>query len=254
MFADLTGRLTAVSNTYGSRPKGRVAHVGEFPLREPADPSLANGAAGPNGYITPWYSRQFSSSDTSHTAVAVDLVYGSQLTGPGPIDNTDWQGATLTGGHGSSGLGEVSAGMALMGQWGQPADAAGQPNLVDEKTLTGQSSHHSAAFHGDTLMEVEVELAETHWGLTTAGPRSPPALLDQMGITLPGVSYLTGSWPSLSGVEPPPGFIGTPMGSGEFSGSVQTPLHFVGIRPLSNRTTATITSHTVPAVTIAGEA
>ena len=37
--------------------------------------------------------------------------------------------------------------------------------------LTGQSSHHSAGFHGDTL--VEVELAETHWGLTTADPRSP---------------------------------------------------------------------------------
>ena len=56
----------------------------------------------------------------------------------------------------------------------------------------------------------------------------------------------------------PPGFTGTLMGSGEFSGSGQTPavrqappLHFGGIRPLPNRTTATITSCTAPAVTMA---
>ena len=48
------------------------------------------------------------------------------------------------------------------------------------------------------------------------------------------------------------------MGSGEFSGLGQTPatrqappLHFGGIRPLPNRTTATITSFTAPAVTMA---
>ena len=48
------------------------------------------------------------------------------------------------------------------------------------------------------------------------------------------------------------------MGSGEFSGSGQTaairqapPLHFGGTRPLPNRTTATITSGTAPAVTMA---
>ena len=48
------------------------------------------------------------------------------------------------------------------------------------------------------------------------------------------------------------------MGSGEFSGSGQTPairqappLHFGGTRPLPNRTTATITSITAPAVTMA---
>ena len=48
------------------------------------------------------------------------------------------------------------------------------------------------------------------------------------------------------------------MGSGEFSGSGQTPairqappLHLGGTRPLPNRTTATITSHTAPAVTMA---
>ena len=47
------------------------------------------------------------------------------------------------------------------------------------------------------------------------------------------------------------------MGSGEFSGTGQTPairqappLHFGGIRPLPNRTTATITSATAPVVTM----
>ena len=87
-----------------------------------------------------------------------------------------------------------------------------------------------------------------------AGPGSP----DQMSISLPGISRLTGAQPSLSGVRPPPGFTGTPMGSGEFSGSGQTPairqappLHFGGIRPLPNRTTATITSVTAPSLTMA---
>ena len=100
-------------------------------------------------------------------------------------------------------------------------------------------------------MEVEI-------GPAMAGPLSPPALPDQMGISLPGISLLTGSRPSLSGVKSPPGFTGTPMGSGEFSGLGQTPairrappLHFGGIRPLPNQTTATITSHTAPAVTMA---
>ena len=48
------------------------------------------------------------------------------------------------------------------------------------------------------------------------------------------------------------------MGSGEFSGLGQTPatrpaqpLHFGGTRPLPNRTTATITIFTAPAVTMA---
>ena len=66
-------------------------------------------------------------------AVAVDPVYGSQFTGLASIDNTqaEWQAPTLTGGHGSSGMGEVCVGMAptaLTGQRGQPADTAGQPN------------------------------------------------------------------------------------------------------------------------------
>ena len=91
-----------------------------------------------------------------------------------------------------------------------------------------------------------------------AGPPSSPALPDQLSISLPGISRLPGPQPSLSGVRPPPGFTGTPMGSGEFSVSGQTPairqalpLHFGGIRPLPNRTTATITSVTAPAVTMA---
>ena len=82
--------------------------------------------------------------------------------------------------------------------------------------------------------------------------------LDQFSISLPGISSLPGAQPSLSGVRPPPGFTGTPMGSGEFSGPGQTPairqappLHFGGIRPLPNRTMATITSVTAPVVTMA---
>ena len=85
-----------------------------------------------------------------------------------------------------------------------------------------------------------------------------PAMPDSRSISLPGISLLSGAQPSLSGVRPPPGFTGTPMGSGEFSGSGQTPairqaptLHFGGTRPLPNRTTATITSITAPAVTMA---
>ena len=122
--------------------------------------------------------------------------------------------------------------------------------LTGHTALTGQSSH-SAAVHGDTPMEVEM-------GPALAGPLSSPALPDHLSISLPGVSRLPGVHPSLSGVRPPLGFTGTPMGSGGFSGSGQTPairqappLHFGGIRPLPNRTTATITSGTAPAVTMA---
>ena len=134
-----------------------------------------------------------------------------------------------------------------MGQRSQPTDAARQLFIVDDTALTGHPSH-LAAVHGDTPMGSG----------DGAGPLSPPALPDQLGISLPGISHLSGSQPSLSGVRPPPGFTGTPMGSGEFSGSGQTPavrqappLHFGGIRPLPNRTTATITSCTAPAVTMA---
>ena len=92
------------------------------------------------------------------------------------------------------------------------------------------------------------------------GPLGSPAMPDSRSISLPGISLLSGAQPSLSGVRPPPGFTGTPMGSGEFSGSGQTPavrqappLHFGGTRPLPNRTTATITSVTAPAVTMASD-
>ena len=81
---------------------------------------------------------------------------------------------------------------------------------------------------------------------------------DSRSLPLSGISLLPGAQTSFSGVRPPPGFTGTPMGSGEFSGSGQTPavrqappLHFGGTRPLPNRTTATITSFTAPAVTMA---
>ena len=94
--------------------------------------SVTSQVAGPSGSI-------------SHTAIAIDPVYGSQFMGLASIDNTqaDWQAATLTGGHGSSSMGEVCAGMApmaLTGQRGQPTDTAGQPNLGDDTALTGQSS------------------------------------------------------------------------------------------------------------------
>ena len=60
-------------------------------------------------------------------------------------------------------------------------------------------------------MEVEIEPA-------TAGPLSPPALPDQMGISLPGTSYLTRSWLSLMGFDPSPGFTGTPWEPENFQG------------------------------------
>ena len=112
------------------------------------------------------------------------------------------------------------------------------------------------------LSHVRVSYGRT-WGYphgsgNGVGPLSSPAMPDSTSFSLPGISLLSGAQPSLSGVRPPPGFAGTPMGSGEFSGSGQTPavrqappLHFGGTRPLPNRTTATITSVTAPAVTMA---
>ena len=100
------------------------------------------------------------SGSTGHTAIAVDTVYGSQWSS-GSIDTilTAKQGATLTGSYGFAGTGEVSAGTdpsALTGQRGQPADAARQPNIVDDTALTGQSSHYphgsgDGAGHGRPL-------------------------------------------------------------------------------------------------------
>ena len=197
---------------------------------------------------------------TSHTATAMDPVHGSQWS----VSSTDTtltaqQGAALTSSYGSDGMGEVSTGTAstaFTGQRSQPMDAARQLFIVDDTALSGHSalpgqSSHSAAVHGETPMEVEM-------GPALAGPLGSPALPDQLSISLPGISRLPVAQPSLSGVRPPPGFTGTPMGSGEFSGPGQTPairqappLHFGGIRPLPNRTTATITSVTAPAVTMA---
>ena len=156
-------------------------------------------------------------------------------------------------------MGEVSMGMgstAFTGHQSQPGDAARQPFTVNDSALSGVSalpgqSFHSATVHGDTPMEVEM-------GSALTGPLGSPAMPDPRSISLPGISLLSGAQPSLSGVRPPPGFTGTPMGSGEFSGLGQTPairqappLHFGGTRPLPNRTTATITSITAPAVTMA---
>ena len=55
-----------------------------------------------------------------------------------------------------------------------------------------------------------------------------------------------GAQPSLSGVRPTPGFMGQTPAIRQ-----APPLHFGGIRPLPNRTTATITSVTAPVVTMA---
>ena len=229
----------------------------------------------------------------NHTATAMDPVHGLQ-SGFGQTDFTltTQRGAILRSGYGSEGTGEVSMGMgstAFTGHQSQPGDAARQPFPVIDSgvsalpgvsalqclsalsgvsalpgvsalqglsafsglsALPGQSIH-SATVHGNTPMEVEM-------GSALAGPLGSPAMPDSRGISLPGISLLSGAQPSLSGVRTPPGFTGTPMGCGEFSGSGQTPairqappLHFGGTRPLPNRTTATITSITAPAVTMA---
>ena len=148
------------------------------------------------------------SGSTSHTDMAMDPVYGSQWSDSSiDITLTAKQGAAQTSSYGSTSMGEVSVGTAstaLTGQRGQPTDAARQLFIVDDTALTGHASH-SAAIHGDTPMEVEI-------GPAMAGPLSPPALPDQMGISLPGISLLTGSRPSLSGVRPPPGIHRHPHG------------------------------------------
>ena len=169
--------------------------------------------------------------------------------------------------YGSESMGEVSLGTAstaFTGQRSQTGDAAWQPFSVNDSALSGHSalpglsalpgqSFHSATVHGDTPMEVEM-------GPTLVGPLGSPAMPDPRSISLPGISRLVRG-PAVSlGSPATPGIHrhGTPMGSGEFSGSGQTPairqappLHFGGTRPLPNRTTATITSVTAPAVTMA---
>ena len=273
MFAGLTGRLTASQppdpKAGGSRLQDGGAHGGEiFPSRELEDPlasqqpltGLLGLSASPLVGRAPGCDLSDPShvmeprGTTSHPATAMDPVHGSQWS----VSSTDTtliaqQGAVFRSSYGFDGMGEVSTGTAssaFTGQRSQPVDVARQLFLVDDSALSGHSalpgysalpgpSSHSADVHGDTPMEVEM------------GP-------DPRSISLPGISRLSGAQPSLSGVRPPPGFTGTPMGSGEFSGSGQTPairqappLHFGGTRPLPNRTTATITSVTAPAVTMA---
>ena len=221
------------------------------------------------------------------------LQFGFGQTG---VNQTTQRGrAALTSGDGFEGRGEVSLGTgssAFTGHQSQPEDAARQPVLVLDSApsgvsassgvsalpgvsalsgvsalpgapglqglsalsgvpaLSGQSAL-SVVAHGDTPMEVDM-------GSAPAGLFSSPAMPDSRSLPLSGISLLPGAQTSFSGVRPPPGFTGTPMGSGEFSGSGQTPavrqappLHFGGTRPLPNRTTATITSCTAPAVTMA---
>ena len=234
---------------------------------------------------------------TNHMAMAMDPVHGLQSGfGQTGVNQTTQRGrAALTSGYGSEGRGEVSLGTgssAFTGHQSQPEDAARQPVLVLDSApsgvsassgvsalpgvsalsgvsalpgapglqglsalsgvpaLSGQSTL-SVVAHGDTPMEVEM-------GSAPAGLFSSPAMPDSRSFSLSGISLLPGAQTSFSGVRPPPGFTGTPMGSGEFSGSGQTPavrqappLHFGGTRPLPNRTTATITSFTAPAVTMA---
>ena len=129
MFATLTGRFTAShppdSNTDGFRLEGWVAHGGVFPLREPVNPPASQRyltvPLGPTARPLSGIAAGCSLSDisqvagpsgsTSHMAIAVDTVYGSQWSS-GSIDTTltAKQGATLTGSYGFASTGEVSAG------------------------------------------------------------------------------------------------------------------------------------------------
>ena len=83
--------------------------------------------------------------------------------------------------------------------------------LGDDTALTGQSSQQWLASRG-------ILSWKWRWSRPQPAPLSPPALLDQMGISLPGTSYLTGSWLSLMGVEPSPGLTGTPWEPEIFQG------------------------------------
>ena len=157
MFATLTGRFTAShppdSNTDGSRLEGEVAHGGVFPLREPANPPASQRyltvPLGPTARPLSGDPSQVAgpSGSTTHTAIAVDTVYGSQWSS-GSIDTTltAKQGATLTGSYRFASTGEVSAGTdpsALTGQRGQPGDAARQPfwhGSIDPNGSTGSAS------------------------------------------------------------------------------------------------------------------
>ena len=281
MFASLSGRLTASQppdpKAGGSRLQGG-AHGGEmFPSRELEDPLASQqpcrGLLDPEALPFVGRAPGCDLSDpsqvmeprgpTSHTATAMDPVHGSQSSfGSTDVTLTAQRGAVLRSSYGSDSMGEVSSvsvSLAFTGQRSQPRDAARQPFSVNDSALSG----HSALPGLSALLGPVISLGCRTWGYphgsgNGAGPPSSPALPDQLSISLPGISRLPRDQPSLSGVRPSPGFTDTPMGSGEFSGPGQTPaikqappLHFGGIRPLPNRTTATITSVTAPAVTMA---
>ena len=293
MFASLQRRLTASHppgpETDESRHcDGDARGGGTFPKDPLASQQPCPGLLGPEALPLVGGAPGCDLSDpshvmeprgpTNHTAMAMDPVHGFQSgLGQAEFTQTTQRGAVLRRGYWSEGTGEVSRGMgstAFTGHQSQPQDVAWQPFPVFEPAPSGVSgvsalpgvsgvaalpgvsafsgqSIHSVAVHGDTPMEVEM-------GSALAGPLGAPAMPDSRGFSLPGISLLSGAQPSLSGVRPPSRFTGTPMVSGEFSGSGQTPairqappLHFGGTRSLPNRTTATITSHTAPAVTMA---
>ena len=214
----------------------------------------------------------------NHTATAMDPVHGLQ-SGFGQTDFTltTQRGAVLRSGYGSEGTGEVSMGMgstAFTGHQSQPGDAARQPFPVIDSAPSGVSalsgvsgvsalpgvsglsalpgqSIHSATVHGDTPMEVEMGLA---WPAPSAPRpcRTPGAFHFRVSLSCPGPSLL-------SRESGHPRNSPAPLwGPGNFQGRGKTPairqappLHFGGTRLLPNRTTATITSITAPAVTMA---
>ena len=208
----------------GSHHCDGVAHGGEISLEDPlASQQPCRGLLGPETLPLVGGAPGCDLSDpsqvmeprgtVSHTATAMDPVHGIQSSfGFTDVTQTTQRGAARTSSYGSESMGEVSLGTAsttFTGHRSQPGDAARQPFTVIDSALSalpGQS-FNSATVHGDTPMEVEM-------GPTLPDPRS---------ISIPGIPSLSGAQPSLSGVRPPPGFTGTPMGSGEFSGSGQSP-------------------------------
>ena len=130
-------------------------------------------------------------------------------------------------------------------------DTARQLFLVDDSALSGHSalpgqSSHSAAVHGDTPMEVEMGPAP----LAPRPSRTKGAFPFRVSLACPVPSLLSRE---LGHPRDSPAPL---WGPGNFQGQTPAirqapPLHFGGTRPLPNRTTATITSVTAPAVTMA---
>ena len=119
--------------------------------------------------------------------------------------------------YGSESMGEVSMGTAstaFTGQRNQPMDAARQPLLVNASALFSALPGRSAVPGLSALLGQSFHSAAVH-GDTPMQVEMGPALAGSPAIR-----------------QAPP-------------------LHFGGIRPLPNRTTATITSVTAPAVTMA---